>query len=143
MKKKYLLTAVIASSALIAIIVPTLLYFTSTPAWILVERIDSNDTVFQNSAVALTDETLANYPKLEEGIAFADQQYKMERRRQGSTAVMMSNSEGNELVSLLGGNASSLPSIYPSADSKRFIVSDDGKQYSVLIEFQYNQPLTA
>lgn len=141
MKKKYLLVAAIA--ALLAIIIPSLLYFTSTPAWVMVERIDSNDTVSQNSVAALTDETLANYPKLEEGIALADKQYETEPRRQGSPVVMMSNSEGNELVSLLSGNPSNLPSIYPPADSKRFIVSNDEKQYSVLIEFQYNQPVTA
>ncbi|MEP0825224.1 MAG: hypothetical protein HRF40_07045 [Nitrososphaera sp.] len=139
MKRKYLILILI-------IVVPTsiaiagLLYSANTPAWLLIERSESNRTEVRSYAIVLTDEELANHSQLKEGLDLADMQFEKERRVALPSVVKVSNSEGNRIVSLLSGDESNLPPPFLPAPSMRFIVSNDGELYSVLIRFGYETP---
>lgn len=118
-----------------------MLYSANTPAWLLVEHSDTNRTDVQSHVIILTDEDLTNHPKLKEGLDLADVEYEKEPRISLPSVVKTSNSDGNRIVSLLSSDESNLPAPFPPAPPMRFMVSNDGTLYSVLIQFKYEAPL--
>lgn len=140
MKKKYMiLIAIIVAPASLAI--AGLIYSANTPAWLLVEHSERNIT--DVSVVILTEEDLASHSKLREVLDLADMQHEEEPHNPLPSVVKVTNSEGNEIVSLLSGDESNLPPPYLPAPPMRFWVGNDGEVYSVLIRFGYEAPSVA
>lgn len=128
LSKKVLIPSIVLPVAIAAGIA---VYFLNMPAWLLVERIESEPG---RNAIEISGSVLSEYPKLEEALNKADESYRP--NLPGTTSTMTSYLEGYNILEAIRSNDS-----VSSEDSDSWIiVENEGKLYSFHVLFQYDVP---
>jgi hypothetical protein len=121
----------------IIIATTTFLYFSNMPAWLVIERIDSNTDRLE---INLEEDVITDNPKLKQAIAMADSSHEKTPNIPISDVVMLTNTEGHNLLYYFKKDTFMKE---VSGNQHEFIIQKDGNSYRLVIYFSYSTPLLA
>lgn len=146
------IAAVFAVSLLFLLIVIFAIFYSTTPAWLTVERLRpdphidsigiSFDSIVEKDGEQRVQVKLGDFLKLHEAITKADGEYDKSRKIGGELAahaiasVIATNSEGNRLIE--AAEKKDLNELIPrTSGTESFVIqSDNGNLYFLTIEFK-------
>ncbi|HXG74200.1 MAG TPA: hypothetical protein VNK44_05245 [Candidatus Nitrosotenuis sp.] len=128
----------------LAIIIPIIitasvfLYFLNTPAWLVIERIDSSTE--RSNVMNLDENIIMRNPKLKQAIDMADSSHAKSPNISIENSVMLTNTEGHNLLSYFK-KSTFMEEI--SGNQHEFIIQNGANSYRLVIYFSYSKPLLA
>lgn len=113
-------------------------YILNTPAWLIIERIDSNTE--RSNVINLDENIITGNPKLKQAIDIADASHEKFPNISMPDIIMLTNTEGHNLLSSFG-KSTFMEEV--SGNQHEFIIQNNGDSYHLVIHFSYSQPLLA